>query len=445
MELTKNEEYKFEVIDKLVKTEITVKEASFALDLTRQQIYRLVKIYRLDGKIGFKHKNNGRSSYNKIDDNIINEIIELYLDDFYDYNFEAFYDEIKDKYKISYDSLIKNLKSNDIISPLSHKKTIRLYNEKMKKSTTEDNDVDEKIKELYTTRQISFEAAHTRRSSNLYAFGQEVQMDACEKLWFNNIVTYLHLAVDKGTKKVLFAWFEYEEITRGYFVVLFNIIINYGIPEKIKTDNRNSFSNHENKVDTTQFGIICNLLDINLITTSSATAKANVERENSTFKNRLIAEMRRAKIKTIDEANEYVNNNFIPKINKKFSYAIDEKTSRMKENHYDNDELSLIISEKFTRIIDNASSIKYKNKYYVPTDPTTGELVCFKKGTECQFINSYNAEYWSKIENTYYKLIEIEDRCKTMVKESEISNINETNEKKKYIPPKNHPWRNSKL
>ena len=126
----------------------------------------------------------------------------------------------------------------------------------------------------------------------MYAFGQEVQMDACEKVWFGGIVTYLHLAVDKATKKVLFGWFEYEEITRGYFVLLFNIIINYGIPLRIKTDNRNSFSNNKNKVDTTQFGVICQILGIELITTSIATSKANVERQNKTFKDRLIAELR---------------------------------------------------------------------------------------------------------------------------------------------------------
>jgi hypothetical protein len=50
------------------------------------------------------------------------------------------------------------------------------------------------------------------------------------------------LAVDIATKKVLFGWFEYEEITRGYFVVLFNLILNYGIPAKIKADNRSTFS-----------------------------------------------------------------------------------------------------------------------------------------------------------------------------------------------------------
>lgn len=108
--------------------------------------------------------------------------------------------------------------------------------------------------ELYKSRIIEVEKAHIRRSSNLYSFGQEVQMDACFKLWFGGIASSLHLAVDKGTKKVLFGWFEFEKLTRAYFILLYNIIVNYGIPSKIKTDNRNSFSNNKNKVDTTQFG-----------------------------------------------------------------------------------------------------------------------------------------------------------------------------------------------
>ena len=274
----------------------------------------------------------------------------------------------------------------------------------------------------------------------MYAFGQEVQMDASPKIWFGDIVTHLHLSVDKGTKKVLFGWFEYEEITRAYFVLLYNTIINYGIPKRIKTDNRTTFSNQENKVDTTQFGRICIDLAIELITTSIPTAKANVERENKTFKDRLIAELRHEGITDIDNANKYLNEIFIPKMNKKFSYAIDEKISMMKKNNYSDEELNLIISEKFTRIIDNASTIKYDNKYYIPINPDTGEVTCFMKKTECKFIITYNAEYWCEIENNYYMLLEIENRDTTMKKE--IDN-DKSIEKKKYIPPKNHPWRNS--
>lgn len=442
MVLNYKEQHTFEVIDKVVNGKMTRKEAQFELDKSRQQIYRLILIYLNEGKEGFIHKNRGKVSKNKIDKNIIEELEQLYLNEYYDYNFEHFFEEIKDRYNISYPSLHRCFLSDDIISPIAHKETIKLYNERMNNAINSNENIQEEKVELFQSRQISFEKAHIRRSSNRYSFGQEVQMDASPKIWFGDIETHLHLAVDKGTKKVLCGWFEYEEITRAYFVLLFHIIMNYGIPKRIKTDNRTTFSNQENKVDTTQFGRICIELGIELITTSVAVAKAHVERENRTFKNRLIAELRHEEITDIDKANQYLNEVFIPKMNRKFSYEINFKTSQMKTNNYSEQELNLIISERFIRIIDNASSIKYEGKYYIPVDPDTGEVVCFMKKTECNFIITYNAEYWCEIEKKYYKLIEIENRDTTMKKES----TSKTHvEKKKYIPPKNHPWRKNMM
>ena len=42
----------------------------------------------------------------------------------------------------------------------------------------------------------------------MYGFGEQVQMDAASYQWFGDVVTYLHLAVDKGTKKILYGYFE---------------------------------------------------------------------------------------------------------------------------------------------------------------------------------------------------------------------------------------------
>ena len=442
MGLNDKEQHTFEVIDKIVNGEMTRKEAQFELDKSRQQIYRLILIYLNEGKEGFIHKNRGKVSKNKIDKNIIEELEQLYLNEYYDYNFEHFFEEIKDRYNISYPSLHRCFLSDDIISPIAHKETIKLYNERMNNAINSNENIQEEKVELFQSRQIAFEKAHIRRSSNLYAFGQEIQMDASPKIWFGDVVTHLHLAVDKGTKKVLFGWFEYEEITRAYFILLFNIIINYGIPKRIKTDNRTTFSNQENEVNTTQFGRICIELGIELITTSVATAKANIERENRTFKNRLIAELRHDGITNIDEANKYLNEVFIPKMNKKFSYEIDEKTSMMKQNNYSEQELNLIISERTTRIIDNASSIKFENKYYVPVNNETGEVVSYMKKTECIVILTYNAELWCKIENNFYVLVEIENRDTTMKKE--IDN-DKPIERKTVIPPKSHPWRKNMM
>ena len=435
--MNEKEELKYITTRKIINNEITIKEAMYILNQSRRNVNRLVNKYKTEGKDGFIHKNKGKENKNKKSDKIINDLENLYLKEYYDYNFTAFYDEIYEKYDISYDVMLKAFKKDDIISPLSTKKTIKLYNENIKK-TIKDNKIENKEKiELYKSRIIETEKAHIRRSSNLYAFGQEIQMDACFKLWFGGIASALHLAVDKGTKKVLFGWFEYEEITRGYFILLYNIIINYGIPHKIKTDNRNSFSNGKNKIDTTQFGSICNELGIILVTTSVATSKSNVERENGTFKNRLIAELRHEGITDIDSANEYLNNIFIPKMNAKFSYKINK--TMMKENNYSDLELNLIISEKYERLIDNASTVKYKNKYYIPVDPNTGETISFVSKTICTLIITYNAELWSKIENKYYIMLEIEKRETVMKKEVKSS----IKEKKKYIPPSNHPWRKS--
>ena len=448
--LNEKERKKYEVIENIVNGNITRKEAMVELGLTRQQIYRLIIKYRDEGEQGFSHKGKGKIPVNKINVELIKSLENLYLEKYYDFNFEHFYEEyVFGKYDISYDTILKQFKNDDIISPLAHKNTVKSYKEKMKTVIQEEDSANtEDILELYKSRIIQAEKAHPRRSNNLYVFGQEIQMDACNKIWFGDIPSFLHLALDKATKKVLFGWFEYEEITRGYYVVLFNLIINYGIPAKIKADNRSTFSannarNKEKKVFMTQFGKVCERLNIVLHTTSISTAKANVERENKTFKDRLIAELRFNNITTIDEANKYLNEVFIPKMNKKFSYAIDVKTSLMRENTYTEEELKLIISERKEKIIDNASCISYNRKYYIPINIENGEVTNFQRGTKCTLIIDYDGEYVGEIENRYYKMLELENRDSNLKKEAEINLTKK--EHHRYIPPANHPWRKNMM
>ena len=451
--LNEYEQKKFDIIKKIISKEITVKEAQEILGMSERQIYRLKKSYLNDcDESCFIHKNRGKENPNKLNNDLIEEVENLYLEKHYDYNFKHFYeDHVLGKYAISYDAMLKRFTEDDIISPLAHKATVADYRNKMNQVINEKNsDVNEEKKELFKSRIIQAEKAHPRQSNNLYAFGQEVQFDACQKLWFGGVSSYLHLAVDKGTKKVLSGWFEKEEITRGYYVVLFNLIINYGIPEKIKADNRSTFSannvkDKEIKRFITQFGEVCLRLKINLCTTSVSTGKPNVERENETFKNRLIAELRYNNITDIDDANRYLNKVFIPKMNKLFSYAINEETSAMRENIYTEEELKIIISEREERIIDNASCICYAKKYYIPVDLDTGEVVNYQRGTKCTVIINYDGEYLGEIENKCYKMEELESRDYVMKKESKIDDSNTKKEHHKYIPPKNHPWRKNMI
>ena len=192
--LNEKERKKYAVIENIVNGNITRKEAMVELGLTRQQIYRLIIKYRDEGEQGFSHKGKGKIPVNKINLELIKSLENLYLEKYYDFNFEHFYEEyVFGKYDISYDTILKQFKNDDIISPLAHKNTVKSYKEKMKTVIQEEDSANtEDILELYKSRIIQAEKAHPRRSNNLYVFGQEIQMDACNKIWFGDIPSFLH-------------------------------------------------------------------------------------------------------------------------------------------------------------------------------------------------------------------------------------------------------------
>ena len=179
-----------------------------------------------------------------------------------------------------------------------------------------------------------------------------------------------------------------------------------------------------------------------MIANSNPRFKPNVERENKTFKGRLKAELRHENITTIEEANKYLNDIFIPYMNKRFAYEIEKGKSLMRKNKYSMENLSLIISERYERQIDTGSCIRFNSKYYIPTT-IDNKKVYYKQKTPAVVIINYNKQLWCLIEQEYYKLKEI--KMKEKVEYSPAKAATEIKkEKKKYIPPKDHPWRNFK-
>ena len=391
------------------------------------------------GEDAFVHKNINNQNAKKISDDIPTKIIDDYLTNYYDYGFTHFYEEQGRKYGISFSYMVEKFGTNYIISPYAQHRTVKLYNENMKKAIR-NNSITESQEKLFEQRKQEEFEKHIRKSSLHYSFGEEVQMDAAFWVWFGTEETALHLVVDKATKKVLAGYFDYEETTNAYLVVLMNMIINFGIPKRIKTDKRNSFSinnakSSKSKLNITQFGRICEDLEIELLCNSNPLFKPNAERENGTFKRRLKAELRHNGITTIEEANKYLNEVFIPKINERFSYKINPKKNVMRENNYTEDELNLIISIRNERTIDNASSIKYFNNYYLPANVETGEVISFKSGTKCTVVKSYVNKLFGIIDGNTYMLVLIEKR------EGE----NKRATKNGFKPSENHPWRKFKI
>ena len=130
-------------------------------------------------------------------------------------------------------------------------------------------------------------------------------------------------------------------------------------------------------------------------------------------------------------------------MNKLFSYDIVAEKNDMIDNTYTHEELNIIISEQYTRKIDNASSVKYKNEYYIPIDIETGEIMSFSHNTICTIIIAYDNTIWGNIKEKIYKLYKIKAPEKKVYQKT-TKTTEEINRSKAHKPAPNHPWRKYK-
>ena len=448
VELRMNELEKYEVIKELVDHNGNKNRAAKKLGVSRRQIDRLIIKYKENGKAGFVHGNRNRKPINALNKTISESIILLYRNKYQEWNFHHFKEFLKKDENIdeSYDFIYKTLTKEGILSPKARKKTKRKH---MKQQLINEKKINlamnEKQIETIINHEVALEDSHPRGEKPKY-FGELIEQDGSIHVWFGGIKTCLHLAIDKATSTIVGAYFDKQETLNGYYHVLYQILINYGIPYKFFTDNRTVFNymslNPDKRTSEkdvlTQYGYACKQLGIELETSSVSQAKGLIERTNGTFQGRLVNELKLYGITTIEEANKYLLEVFVPNFNKtfamdysKFGTVFEESPSEEKINYT----LAILTPRK----IDNGNSIKYQGKYYQPYLDNT--LKCFMPKTECLVIKAFNGDLLVSIDEQILELKEL-NRNETMSEEfDEIVEVKEEKETKKYIPPMSHPWK----
>ena len=445
VELRMNEKEKYDVIKELVDHNRNKNRAAMKLGISRRQVDRLIIKYKENGKYAFIHGNRSKKPVNALDKSISEDIITLYKNKYYDFNFNHFKEFLKkdENIDVSYDFIYKTLSKESILSPKARKKTRKEFIKKqLLKEKKINNDMSNEEIEIIVNHEIALEDSHPRCEKPKY-FGEVIEQDGSIHNWFGDKKSCLHLAIDKATSNVVGAYFDKQETLNGYYNVLYQILTNYGIPYKFLTDNRTVFNymslnpdkRTSDKDVLTQYGYACKQLGIELETTSVSQAKGLIERTNGTFQGRLVQELRLNGINTIEEANKYLIDVFVPNFNKrfaidykKFSSAFDDSPSEEKINYT----LAVLTPRK----IDNGNSIKYHNKYYQPY--LDNKIKCFMPKTECLVIKAFNSDLLVAIDENVYELREL-SRNERFSKN--LDEIVEVKEKKKYIPPMTHPWK----
>ena len=443
--LRMNEKEKYDVIKELVDHNGNKNRAAKKLGISRRQIDRLIIKYKEKGKSGFVHGNRGRVPSTVLDKSISEDIILLYKTKYQDFNFNHFkeYLEEEENINVSYDFIYKHLTNAGILSPKARKRTKKEFTKKqlLKEKKINLAMSDEQI-ETIVNHEITLEDSHPRGEKPKY-FGEVIEQDGSIHLWFGNKKTCLHLAIDKATSTIVGAYFDKEETLNGYYHVLNQILINYGIPYKFLTDNRTVFNymylnpdkRTSDKDVLTQYGYACKQLGIDLKTTSVSQAKGLIERTNGTFQGRLVNELKLNGITTIEEANKYLIEVFIPKFNNKFAMNY-KKFQSVFEEAPDENTINYTLAILTPRKIDNGNAIKFKNKYYQPY--LNDEIKCFMPKTECLVIESFNGDILVTIDE---KVFELKELSRNERFSKEFDDVIEQKVKEKYIPPMTHPWK----
>jgi len=158
--------------------------------------------------------------------------------------------------------------------------------------------------------------------------GELVQMDGSHHDWFEGRreKAVLMVMVDDASSRVM-ARFSEQETTVAAYAVFAEYVRRYGRPVALYVD-RDSIYRTEREPELaeqlrgqqplTQFARAMQALEVQLVFAYSPQAKGRVERNHGTLQDRLIKEMRLAGIKSLEKANQFLEERFLPAYNARF-------------------------------------------------------------------------------------------------------------------------------
>ena len=402
------------IIKRVLKETITIKQASIQLGVTRQYVYKLKQNYQKTGITCFSHGNKGKQRAWKTTSDLEQRIIRLYSDKYIGFNFTHFLEKLNEdeNISISYGSLYRILTGAGFKSPKKqHKK---------KKADI-----------------------HPLRPRKEY-FGEMLQIDASLHHWFGPDYSKatLHGAIDDSTGTVMGLYFDKEETLNGYYNMLKQILLQYGIPESFYSDNRTIFeyrkiADKDKSIDKdvqTQFKRCCSQLGIEVITTSTPQAKGKIERLWGTLQSRLISELSLNKITTIDAANKFLSE-FTTHYNKHFALKPDLNKSLFVPAPPE-EEINYYLSVLYYRKSDLGSSFKFFGKTLQLQD-NNGKTVKLPPKKLLDVYLTFDKTIVVVYEGKFY---ETKDAEVTEFHLSEHENQPKT-DKPKWKPAPYHPWR----
>jgi len=393
------------VIQKVLEKVIKQVEAAEILLLSSRQIRRIVKRIRVEGDKGIIHKSRGRPSNRRIPRKIRDKVIQLYRKEYEDFGPTLASEKLQERNGIGVSD-----------------ETLRMW-----------------LMEAGDWKKIRRRRRHRQWRERKHHYGEMVQMDGSHHDWFEGRGPWCVLMgyIDDATGRVFGRFYDYEgtipamESFRRY-------IETYGLPMSVYLDKHTTYKSTAKASIEEQlngspalsgFERAMKELGVEVIHAHSPQAKGRIERLFGTFQDRLIKEMRLRGIRTIEEANRFLEE-YLPGYNKRFAVCPKGKDNLHRAVGKGVD-LDGILCIKTERTLRNDFTVAHNKKLYQVEDKLRGSKVMVQDRLDGSLVMTYKGQR--------LRFKEITARpVKEQKEQSLVVRI-----RKPPTPPPDHPWRRS--
>jgi|JRYF01.1.fsa_nt_gb transposase len=318
-----------EVIVRAIAKEITWIEAARICGITDRHMRRLKERYEEFGYDGLVDHRGGRPRRKRVSLETIEKICELKRTRYADFSVQHFWEKLTEQHevKISYTWTKLTLQAAGLV-------------------------------EKYPAR-----GKYRRKRERRPMIGMMVHLDASRHQWLEGQPMWdLMVALDDADGRILYARFVAEENTLESLAAIKHIVRTHGRFAELYTDRGSHFC-HTPKAGEApstlhngQVSRALKVLGIRQILARSPEARGRSERAFGTIQGRLPQELREAGITDYERANEYLEQQFVPDFNRRFTVASAQTGSAFVPMV--GVDLDQLLSVQHTRVVGNDSCVR---------------------------------------------------------------------------------------
>ena len=307
--------------------------------------------------------------------------------------------------------------------------------------------------ELWRPRRQRVKAAHVWRERRA-AFGELVMWDSSPFAWLEERGPTLHLIalIDDATSRIWGRFAEHDS-TEENLRALEGWLRRPGRPVAFYTDKDSLFIvNRSPQLEEqlrgerplSQIGRALRELGIGWIPAHSPQAKGRIENLFGTLQDRLVKEMRLAGVNTLEQANRFLEEVFVPFWEQRFAVLPRQRhdAHRPLGRVY---RLEQILSVRDPRTVAQDYTVRWQGqRWAIPRAEVRAGL----RGARVEVERRLDGSHWVRFRGSYLPLVAcpaVPPRSATPFGLRPTGLADQTNTKREYISPPDHPWRRTFL